>query len=178
MQAQDSSHPTGVTSDSAGRTTVSRARLRKSNAAIQMRLAGASWAEISLALGYPTPRAALVAVEKALERELHSQGDRDNMRRLAGARLERLLRGVWPKATDPEHPEHLYAMTKAREIIAEHAKLYGLNAPTEIVVHNPTQAELEKWVSLVLTGSTPHTVIEADIIDAETVEEPRALPAG
>jgi len=172
VQQQDSSDPTGVAKvdSTVNQGSLRRARTRKSNAAIQMKLAGATWEEIARALGYPTARQALVATEKALERQLHTE-DRDQMRRLAGARLDRLLLGVWPKAIDGAHPEHLIAVTKAREIVDRYAKLFGLDAPTEIVVHTPTQSELEAWVTRVAQLRTP-LVEEYDILDGEVVEEP------
>lgn len=175
MQEQNSSDPTGVAhvggQDKSG---IARARQRKANAAVQMRLAGATWEEIARTLGFPTARQALVAVEKALERQLHT-GDRDQMRKLAGARLERLLLSVWPKAIDSSNPEHLLAVTKAREIVDRHSKLFGLDAPTEIVVHNPTMNELERWVSRVAELRMP-TVEEYDILEGDIVdEEPRAI---
>lgn len=92
------------------------------------------------------------------------------MRQMAGARLERLLRGVWGKAIDPDNPEHLYAATKAREIIDRHAKLFGLDAPTEIVVHSPTLQELESWVAKVV-ASTAEEVEEYDILEGEWSED-------
>ena len=184
MQEQDSSDPTGVKGETSGGrrrdvngNSVSRARQRKANAAIQLRLAGATWAEIAASLGYPTPRQALIATEKALEKQLEDTNDREKMRRLANARLERLLRAVWPKAVDPDNPEHLLALTKAREVIADHRKLFGLDAPTEVVVHNPTATELEAWVARVVTQTLPQ-VEEYDILDAEIVEdEPPAIEA-
>jgi hypothetical protein len=171
VQEQNSEDPTGVSSNHDGGPgdTRSRARQRKANAAIQLRLAGASYAEVAMTLGYPTPRTALVAVEKALERQL-SYDDREAMRRMAGARLERLLRGVWSKAVDPEHPEHLFAVTKAKELIDRYAKLYGLDAPTEVVVHNPTQTEIEQWVATVLAARAL-PVAEYDIIEGEVEDD-------
>lgn len=169
MQAQDSSDPTGVRHVGAlNPGAPARARNRKANAAVSMRLAGATWNEIASALGYPTPRQALVATEKALERNLLEE-DRNSLRRLAGARLDRLLMSVWPKAINGDHPEHLYAVTKARELIDRHAKLFGLDAPTEIVVHNPTQTELESWVASVVSLGVP-PVQEFDILEGEIVE--------
>jgi hypothetical protein len=189
VQSQDSDDPTGVSGPPATRTgnggsgggtanSLSRARHRKATAAIQMKLAGATWAEIAQALGYPTPRQALVATERALSKELTDPDDREKLRRLAGARLDRLLRSAWPKAINPDHPDHLLALAKCREVIGDHRKLFGLDAPTEIVVHNPTQAELDAWVAHVLTLTTP-AVEEYDIFEGEIVEEgPDALPAG
>jgi anti-sigma factor RsiW len=184
MQAQDSSHPTGVADNSErGNKTVSRARDRKANAAIQLRIAGASWEEVAETLGFPTGRLALVAVEKALEKELKTEESQKHMRQMAGQRLDRLMRAVWPKAINPDHPEQLQAVDRARQIIGQHTKLYGLDAPTEYVVTSPSQAELEKWVSEVISVQSP-ALQEDDIFDAEVLEdgpdpeeEQRALPS-
>jgi hypothetical protein len=187
MQAQDSSDPTGVAHLSDGKpgSAVLRARDRKANAALQMKLAGATWADIAEVLGYPTARQALVATERALKKELSTEQSQAAMRGLAGKRLERLLRGLWTKAIDPNHPEHLPAARACREVIAQHAKLYGLDAPTEMVVHAPTVTELEAWVSRVHNGATapltePDIFADDDIVDADIVEEGEqgALPAG
>jgi hypothetical protein len=177
VHMQDSENPTGVSSDTEHHNAT-RARERKANAAVQLRLAGATWEEIAETLGYPTPRTAIVATEKALEAQLANSEDREQMRRLAGARLDRLLRAIWAKAIDPQHPDQMGAISKAREIIDRHAKLFGLDAPTEVVVHSPTMTELESWVAKVVAVGAP-PVVEYDILDAtEVEEEPHALPAG
>lgn len=182
MQQQDSSEPTGVAQVTPHPNGQSQAthlsRNRKANAAVQMKLAGATWSDIAETLGYPTPRAALVATEKAMERALREDTEsREKMRKVAGARLDRLLRGVWPKAVDPDHPEHLVAADKARSIIDRHIKLYGLDAPTEVVVHTPTTTELERWVAKVVSlrdgGSGEE---EFDILQGEVVP-PNAISA-
>lgn len=166
---QDPSHPTGVTSTITGPDPeLNRARDRKANAAVQMRIAGASWDEIAEVIGYPSGRDALVATERALEKELRELS-KDGMRQMAGRRLERLLRGVWPKAIDPDNPEQLPAVGKAREIIADHRKLFGLDAPTEIAVHAPTEQELANWVATVVNVGRP-ALEEADIFDIEAEE--------
>lgn len=169
---QDSASPTGISDDTPrGNSAVTRAKDRKANAALQMRLAGATWNEVAEVIGYPTARQALVATERALEKELHTEESQEQLRALAGKRIERLLRGVWTKAIDPASPEHLLAVDRARQLIDRHAKLYGLDAPTELVVHSPTQSELERWVATVISGSTP-ALTEYDIFDIEVVDEP------
>jgi hypothetical protein len=176
---QDPTDPTGVRDLAPQRYaggpdgSVVRARTRKANAAVQMRLAGATWPEIAQTLGYPTPRTALVAVERTLEKQL-DETDRAKMRSLAGARLERLLRSVWTKAVDPDSPEQMIAVSKAREILADHRKLFGLDAPTEVIVHNPSAAELEEWVAGVVALSTTLPP-EPDVI-AGTWTEPADEP--
>lgn len=174
---QDSNDPTGVRDDQprangepvAGKE-VQRARDRKANSAIQLRKAGASWEEIAEVLGFPTGRAALVATERALEKELQTEESKSFMRTMAGQRLDRMLRAVYPKAIDPEHPDQFAAIDRARALVADHRKLYGLDAPTEMVVHNPNQSEIEKWVSEVLSAQSPE-VQEADIFDVEIVDD-------
>ena len=172
---QDSSHPTGVVdlrADIRGgdKGKVARERNRKADAALSLSLSGANWSEIAQSLGYPTPRQAKLAVEKALVRQLGTEDDKVKMRSMAGARLDRLLRGVWAKAIDPSNPEQMVAQSRARELIADHNKLFGLNAPTEMVVHTPTQSELEDWV-LRMTATMVPLVEEDDIFDAEVVSD-------
>jgi hypothetical protein len=181
MHEQNSEDPTGISEPARKNTdpghgnAASRARIRKANASVQLALAGATWDEIATAMGYPTARTARVAVERALEKQLTST-DREVMRRFTNAQLQRLLRSVWPKAINPDEPEHLIALTKARELIGDHRKLYGLDAPTEVVVHNPTVHELEQWVARVVTHSIP-VVTEFDILDGEVIDDPPALEA-
>lgn len=167
---QDSSDPTGVKDDKKGRKGVGEyaylQRYRKADAALSLRMSGASWADIAQALGFPTARAALTATERALVRQL-DESDREKMRLLAGARLERLLRSIWQKAIDPADPDQMAAVTRARELIDRHAKLFGLDAPTEIVVHSPSQSELEDWV-LRMTATMVTEVEEPDIFESET----------
>jgi hypothetical protein len=118
---QDPTDPTGVRDLAPQRYaggpdgSVVRARTRKANAAVQMRLAGATW------------------------------------------------------------PEKMIAVSKAREILADHRKLFGLDAPTEVIVHNPSAAELEEWVAGVVALSTTLPP-EPDVI-AGTWTEPADEPA-
>jgi hypothetical protein len=176
MHSHDSSEPTGIKGELSGGHTVKgnfvgRNRNDKAAAVVAMRVGGATWPEVCLALGYPTPRTAMMAFEKALIKQLANPEDRKQLRALAGARLDRLLRSVWPKAINPDHPDHLLALTKAREIVAQQSKLYGLDAPTEIVVHSPTQNEIDEWVGLMLTAQGPR-LVNADIIDVEADDVP------
>jgi hypothetical protein len=165
---QDANDPTGIAQTGIGAHST-RARERKQNAALQMKLAGATWQEVAEVIGYPTARQAIVAVEQSLERELAHPDSQAQLRAMAGKRLERLLRSTWPKALNDENPEHLQAVGKAREILGDYAKLFGLNAPTEVTVHNPTTAELDKWVASVTAANAP-PVTEYDIIAGEIEE--------
>ena len=102
---QDSSDPTGVADTPIGASTADNDATAQRDAQGRRRaepaLSGATWGEIAEALGYPTPRQALLATEKALVRQLTRRRPGEDAGMVAGARLERLLRGVWTKAIDP-----------------------------------------------------------------------------
>jgi len=137
---------------------------RRAEAALALRIAGASYEDIAQTLGYMNARTASTQIEKALARSITSAG-REEQRDLAGRRLERLLRSAWPKAVNADSPEHLAAVRTCKDIIDRHVRLYGLDAPAEIVVHTPTTSEIEAWVASVLTTAT------ADVIEADVVED-------
>lgn len=146
---------------------------KKNAAAVALRLAGASYQEIADALVLDSPNDARNAVECDL-RDRANDADlekRELLRAQTAARLERLLRGVWGKATNPQDPEHLIAVTRALAIIDRHTKLYGLDAPAEVMVHTPTSVEIEAWVAAVTSATATVQIAEPDIfvIEGEVV---------
>jgi hypothetical protein len=153
-------------------TDISNAPARMGAAAVQLRVNGTSYDDIAMTLGLSSPRAALTLVS----RELAQQGEgldeeRDALRRVEAARLDELLVSVMEKATDTEHGEHLPAVKTAVTIIDRRIKLYGLDAPSEVIVHTPTQTELDQWVSTMVGHSMPpQAALEPDIMGEEIIE--------
>lgn len=137
-----------------------------------MRLAGAGYDEVADALGLTSAQVARDHAERALEaRAWDDVQGRDRLRAENGARLERLLRGVWAKATNPDHPEHLSAVKVARELVDRHCRLYGLDAPSEVIIHTPTANEIDVWVSgMIAKSASDLLAMEPEIIDAESSE--------
>lgn len=185
MQAQDSSDQTGVADLSGhGSKEVTRARNRKAKAALAYSIAGADWKQVARQCGYPTPRAAKVAVERMLEKRLDAM-DKEHLRLMVSARLDTLLRTVWGKATDSDDDQQLPAAKVARELIADYRRVWGVDAPQEILVTSPTQRDIDEFVAGVLESSLPPVenadIVEADVIDDETTWEPEdgddAVPA-
>ena len=128
---------------------------RTGMAALALRLAGAGYDEVADALGLASVAVAREQVETALiARAWDDKAGRERMRTEQTARLERLLRSVWPKAMNGEDPEHLPAVKTARELVDRIIRLHGLDAPTEVVVHTPTTAELEAWVAGVISATS------------------------
>jgi hypothetical protein len=149
---------------------------RTGAAALALRLSGAGYDDVANALGLASAQSARLAAEEALA--ARAWDDRDGRVRLRaenGARLERLLRSVWSKATNEDHPEHLPAVRVARELIDRYARLYGLDAPSEVIIHNPTASEIESWVAEMLAESTSTLrAMEAPvaaIVDADVIED-------
>jgi hypothetical protein len=145
---------------------------RTGAAALALRLAGAGYDEVADALGLGSAQLARDHAERALEaRAWDDVEGRDRMRAENGARLERLLRGVWAKATNPDHPEHLAAVKVAKEVIDRHCRLYGLDAPAEVIVHTPTANEIDQWVAgMIALGAADLRDMERNIIDVEAEE--------
>lgn len=156
---------------------------RTASAALALRLAGAGYDEVADALGLGSALDARREAETALAaRAWGDEAGRERLRAESGARLERLLRSVWPKATSPDHPEHLPAVRVARELIDRHVRLFGLDAPAEVVIHSPTATEIDRWVANMLATTTSGlrqmeaAVVDAEVIDAEVIDgdEPAA----
>lgn len=150
-------------------STVKQVAARNARAATALRLAGASFAEIADTLALASPEMALQLVQQDLANRPDDTEDRAALRREEAARIERLLRGVWAKATTPADPEHIPAARVALAMVDRHARLLGLDAPTEIVVYTPTTTEIDQWVASIVSmqAATAYDVEEADVLAIE-----------
>lgn len=140
---------------------------KNARAALALRLAGASYMEIADAVGYTDHVTARQAVVRELAGIDTDTASRERLRAEEGARIERLMRSVWGKATDQNHPEHLMAVRTALSLIDRHARLFGLDTPVEQPIYTPTTAEIDQWVAQLIEGSAGATVIEAEVIEIE-----------
>jgi hypothetical protein len=140
---------------------------RPGRAGLALRLAGASYAEIADTLALADAAAARDLVVTELAARDTDPDQRNALRVEEEARILRLLRGVWGKATDPTHPEHLPAARIALSMVDRHAKLMGLDMPTEVVVYTPTTTEIETWVAAMVSRTDVIDVEEADILAIE-----------
>ena len=141
-------------------------RHNRQEAAVALRIAGATYADIARTLNYSSVTHAREAVERALASSV-GDDNREQMRFIEGRRLERLLRGLWKKATDEENDEQLAAARTALAVIDRHAKLYGLDAPTVHAVYSPTATEMEQWLSGIAEQVREGQPDEYDIIAGE-----------
>lgn len=150
---------------------VDRPVSQKARSALHLYYNNATLDEITQIVGFTSVEEASRAIDVAVKAEL--RGDtkaKDRMRHIANRKLDQLLRSVSGKAANPKHPEHLNAVGKALSIIDRHIKLYGLDAPSEMIVHNPDAGEIEAWVLSVLQQGKP-PIEEDDVLDGEIVED-------
>lgn len=145
-------------------------RATRSQAAVALKIAGATYSEIAKALDYPSATMARVAVEKALADSVGDE-NREQLRFLEARRLERLLRSLWSRATDDTDEQHLSYARTALAVIDRHSRLYGLDAPQEMIVYNPSGMEIEAWVSKMARQVHGEMPEEYDIIKGEISDE-------
>lgn len=154
-------------------------RVARQQAAVAMRVAGAAYSEIARTLEYPSVTAARQAVERALAASVGEEG-REQLRFIEGRRLERLLRSVWGRATSEDvevdgkkvpNPDHLAYVRTALAIIDRHARLYGADAPQEMIVYNPAGIEIEAWVANMARQVQGELPEEYDIIEGQTIDD-------
>lgn len=189
----DATDPTGVreTSTSVQKATLDARRTKAAAATDAYIEKHKTLKEVAKKFGYPSPHAALVAIEKHMAEELRTHPRSiPAMREMAGRRLEQLLRSVNKKALDPDNPEHLNAVVVSRGIIETWSKNYGVAAPQQLIVSNPTQEAIEAMAQELLAAGTPQLPVgdifgddaddseilaleakQADVVDAELVEE-------
>lgn len=148
-------------------------RKTRVEAAIGLRVAGANYSEIAEVLEYSSVEQARSAVERGLAATA-TEEDRKQLRDIAGRRLERLLRGLWKKATNEEHPEQLSASRTALALIDRHIRLFGLDAPSEMVIYSPTAGEMENWIAGMVKHVRAGLPQEVDILDGEVVSDEQA----
>jgi len=145
------------------RTSLTKDRASRAESAVALKIAGANYTQIAKALDYAHPALARQAVEQALSTSVHEE-DRKAQRLLSSARIEALLRSVWPRANDSRDPDHLGYMRGALALIDRHAKLWGLDAPIEIVSYTPTQVEYQAALDSIVQQFVRDLPQEADII--------------
>ncbi|MGC4112992.1 MAG: hypothetical protein QM747_21750 [Nocardioides sp.] len=133
----------------------------RSEAVWRARVAGATWSEAAEIGGYANGENAARAVRQTFG--VLPEADRAQLRALWRERLEVLWKQVHRDALDRQSG----AVTSAVRVAQAAAKLDGLDAPTEILMHEPTQHELSAWVARVVTRETVE-LMEADICDADS----------
>lgn len=157
---------------------------RSVRAAVNMKIAGASYAEIAEVLEYTSAAAARQAVEQGIA-DAYEPKDTASLRRITNARLEGLFQMSWKNAQETRpavdewgdeipgvverNPEQLAWVRQAADIVGRLNKLHGLDAPTQLQV-SPGAIEFEDTVSRLVAVAQRGLPKEADIFGEEIVE--------
>lgn len=144
--------------------------VRQSKTILDLRMAGVSFEDIADVMGYEDEAEVRKELEKASAILLKENPEtKAAVRDLVGRRLERLLRAVWAKAINEDHPDQMAAQQRALAVIDRHIKLMGLDAPAEHRLEvTPMQSEIESLIAAI-TG-TSELPEEIDIFEADVVE--------
>lgn len=149
-------------------------RETRAEAAVALRISGASYSSIARTLDYPSAYRARQAVEQALAATAESPEERDQQRVLTSRRINRLMQSVMGRATNPKDPEHLAYNQQALRLIDREARLWGVDAPQAVSVQSASDEQIAQFVQKAMSLGRVATqeAEEADIIDAEVVEDP------
>lgn len=143
----------------------------KAEAAVTLKLYGASYTDIKNTLHYSSAYRARMAVERALAAAADSPEDRDQMRYLINKTLDRLKSSVMSKAMNPNDAQHLAYNARALAILDRQAKLWGVDAPTQIQI-TPSDQYIQEFLEMVVPhAKADNDQIEADIMDMDVLEE-------
>lgn len=100
----------------------------KTRRAMALKLAGASYAQIALQLGYHDASGARKAVQRGMKSAL--QETAGELKKIHYGRLEHMLMLLWPEVNQRDLP----AMSAALAVMDRMERLYGLNAAEKIEV--------------------------------------------
>lgn len=119
------------------------------------------------------------AIKKAKELEVH---DAELYRFVQGARLEELLRAVWPAAVGETGEADLKAGEQARKYIADITDLFGLKVPVRTEISGPdggaipfSSGEAAELMALIDISDQEHAEIPVIDPDADLDDEDQAL---
>ena len=151
----------------------------RDRAAVNLKLAGASYAEIADTMEFDTPAHAKRAVERALALT-HSPDDWETLRMLAAGRAEALFQRSFAMAgadylVDEDgnripNVDKLRWHQQAAADLMNHAVITGAKAPTKIEI-TPDEEKLDAIVSNLMSRMGHEDIVDAEVIELE------ALPA-
>lgn len=139
-------------------------------------MAGASYAELADLFDLPSPAAARQAIEKALvESAPDTINDRPMLVKKVSMTLDMLQRSIMTKALDGKNPDQRGYLDTVLKIVDRKAALFGLNAPSTMLIAAPGDDELRSFVEQLAVASGAELPEESDpfvemVMDEETGE--------
>lgn len=139
----------------------------KAEAAVALKVSGATDRQISEILNYSHATAARTAYTRALAESVPEE-DRVVQRKLASRRLERILGSLSKKAHDTTDDEHLAYAKVSLLYIDRLIKLHGADAPSQVnVTYSPAREEIDRAVKAITAAATGGEPDEFDVIEGD-----------
>lgn len=158
MQAEE------VAAERAAKTT----NLQGAQAALALKLAGASYVEIAKTLEYNSPRDAQHAVERALAAAVGDDEQLRTQRAMVSLQLDRIIRNHAVQSSDKKNPDQIAHSRTVLSALDRKARLLGLDAPILIQHIDPAGDEFNRLLEVVAGNSGIALPVEADIFEAES----------
>jgi hypothetical protein len=127
---------------------------------------GASYTEIADEWEVTTA-AARLAVERTLAESLDDNDNRDVQRERLGMQLDAFMKAVMPNALNPTHKDQATYIRLGLLVAERKAKLWNLDAPSQVFLHMPTDDDLQKWMGVVLAAGGTGIPEEGDPFELE-----------
>lgn len=143
------------------------ARLREVRA-LELRMAGATFAAIAQSLGYAHRKNAQRAVERAIAAEAAATApDREAFVQMHLMRTERLIRAHWTRAVGGDTA----ATETIRRLLERQAKLLGLDKPVRFEVTDAMDAEIEGLLAEMERLAAEQVKMEQEVRDEQAAEQ-------
>lgn len=146
-----------------------RMPMSRAISAKNLRLAGATFAEIAEVLSLDSAAQARVVVEKQLAAALDDDSNKDLLRQQMSLTLDAFIKSVYPKATDAKNPDQLAYLSAAYKIADRKIKLHGLDSP-QVTPKGPSDDQLQQLARVVAVANGMQDVIEGDPFDNVEME--------
>lgn len=157
----------------------------RDRAAVNLRLAGASYAEVADTLDFRDASEARKAIERTLAKT-HAPDDWESLRMIASARAEAQFKRSFAMAgadylvledgTKVPNTEKLRWHQQASADLMNHAIITGAKAPTKVEI-TPDEEKLDALVSRLMLEMGHEDVLDAEVLELEQIpDEPKEEP--
>lgn len=140
---------------------------RGAQAALTLKLAGASYSEIAQTLEYDSPRDAQAAVEMALAAATPVDEEVRSQRSMLSLQLDNIIRNHAVQASDKRNVDQIAHSRLILSTLDRKARLLGLDAPILIQKIDPAGDEFNRILLAAAAGSGLSIPSEADVFEAE-----------
>lgn len=126
-------------------------------------MAGASYSELADLFDLPSAAAARQAIERALvDAAPDSVGDRSMLIQKQAMTLDMLQKSIMTKAVDGNNPDQRGYIDTILKIHDRKAALFGLNAPSTMLLATPGDDELQRYIHQVALATGAEVPEEGD----------------